>query len=230
MLTDRQSQLLDAIVREYIKTAEPVASLKLSGGLAFSVSPATIRNDMAAIEGEGYLAQPHTSAGRIPTEKGFRFYINRLEGVRGQKMESHEFSEIRPSKNDGDEYVRELARRIAELTEGAVLVGFNPHEVYYTGLSRLFAQPEFHGHAELVMLTATLDRLEEVMAEFFDDVGNEVEILLGTENPFGERCGTLLVKMQYGRRTNGVLGLLGPMRMDYERNLAIMRRVISLFQ
>ncbi len=227
MLTDRQETLLDAIVREYIKTAEPVASLKLSG---FSVSPATIRNDMATLEEDGYLTQPHVSAGRIPTEKGFRFYIERLENTNARREEKNtrEMNEIHALRREGDQYLKELAKHIAELTREAVLVGFGPHDVYYTGLSHLLAKPEFHEHPQLAVLTDILDHLDDVMVRVFRDVGNNVEILLGAENPFGEQCGAILIKVHYGRRSSGVLGVLGPMRMDYDRNIALMRSIASM--
>ena len=78
MLDERKVAILRAVVEEYVSTAQPVGSSHIARSRAISVSPATVRNDMAYLEQEGYLAQPHTSAGRIPTDKGYRFYVDHL--------------------------------------------------------------------------------------------------------------------------------------------------------
>src|SRR5882762_2350088 len=79
MLDDRKAAILRAVVEEYIDTAQPVGSGLVARTAGVDVSPATVRNEMAALERDGYLAQPHTSAGRIPTEKGYRFFVDTLD-------------------------------------------------------------------------------------------------------------------------------------------------------
>ena len=76
MLDDRKTAILRAVVEEYIATAQPVGSSHIAASHGVQVSSATVRNDMAFLEQEGYLAQPHTSAGRIPTDKGYRFFVD----------------------------------------------------------------------------------------------------------------------------------------------------------
>src|SRR3712207_5968695 len=78
MLDERKTAILRAIVQEYIATAQPVGSTHIAHAPGVRVSPATVRNEMAMLEQEGYLVQPHTSAGRIPTDKGYRFYVDHL--------------------------------------------------------------------------------------------------------------------------------------------------------
>ena len=80
MLDDRKATILRAVVTEYIETAQPVGSSHVVASAEVNVSSATVRNAMAALEAEGYLAQPHTSAGRVPTEKGYRFFVDHLGG------------------------------------------------------------------------------------------------------------------------------------------------------
>ena len=82
MLSERRLQVLRAIVQDYVGTEEPVGSKALTERHSLGVSPATIRNDMAALEDEGFIAQPHTSAGRIPTDKGYRLFVDKLAGVK----------------------------------------------------------------------------------------------------------------------------------------------------
>ena len=82
LLEDRKLEVLRAIVEDYVSTQEPVGSKTLVDRHNLGVSPATIRNDMAALEDEGYIAQPHTSAGRIPTDKGYRLFVDKLSAVK----------------------------------------------------------------------------------------------------------------------------------------------------
>ena len=92
MLDDRKTRILRAVVQEYISTGQPVGSGHVAKLPGVQVSPATVRNEMAVLEQEGYLAQPHTSAGRIPTDKGYRLFVDeltpdgRLESVASQKV------------------------------------------------------------------------------------------------------------------------------------------------
>src|SRR3954454_19926414 len=81
MLDERKTAILRAVVQEYITTAQPVGSGHVASAPGVNVSSATVRNDMAVLEQEGYLVQPHTSAGRIPTEKGYRFFVDRLQAT-----------------------------------------------------------------------------------------------------------------------------------------------------
>jgi heat-inducible transcriptional repressor len=82
VLDDRKLTVLRAIVEDYVSTTEPVGSKSLVDRHHFDVSPATIRNDMAVLEEQGFIAQPHTSAGRIPTDKGYRLFVDRLSSVK----------------------------------------------------------------------------------------------------------------------------------------------------
>ena len=82
MLDDRKLAVLRAIVRDYVSTMEPVGSKALVDRHHLDVSPATIRNDMAVLEEQGYITQPHTSAGRIPTDQGYRLFVDRLSGIK----------------------------------------------------------------------------------------------------------------------------------------------------
>src|SRR6478609_116473 len=94
MLDERKTAILRAVVEEYITTAQPVGSGHVAAAPAVRVSPATVRNEMAVLEQEGYLAQPHTSAGRVPTDKGYRFFVDhlaepgRLDAARSQQVRS----------------------------------------------------------------------------------------------------------------------------------------------
>lgn len=123
MLDERKAAILRAVIEEYIDTAQPVGSSAVLAATDIKVSPATVRNDMVALENDGYLAQPHTSAGRIPTEKGYRHFVDNLSaaelpGVQRRKV-SVFFDEL---KGEIEGVMRETAGLLAHLTDYAAVV------------------------------------------------------------------------------------------------------------
>ncbi len=144
MLEDRKLDVLRAIVEDYVSTQEPVGSKTLVERHNLDVSPATIRNDMAALEDEGYIAQPHTSAGRIPTDKGYRLFVDRLSTVRPlTTAERRAIQSFLGGAVDLDDIVGRTVRLLAQLTRQVAVV-------QYPSLTRSSVR-----HVELVTLTAT---------------------------------------------------------------------------
>lgn len=125
MLEDRRLAVLRAIVEDYVSTHEPVGSKALVERHSLGVSPATIRNDMAALEDEGYIAQPHTSAGRVPTDLGYRLFVDRLSGVKplspAERRAIHEFLD---SAVDLDDVMIRTVRLLAQITRQVALVQY----------------------------------------------------------------------------------------------------------
>ncbi len=119
--------------------------------------------------------------------------------------------------------VKELAKSLADISGETVLVGFTPNNVYYTGLSNLFSKPEFAEQDIVCNVSQIIDHLDEVMHELFDQVGEGVEILVGQKNPFGTGCSTILILYKLSKKEKGLLGILGPMRMDYNSNISLLR-------
>ena len=130
MLDDRKAAILRAIVEEYIQTAQPVGSNTVMAAAAVQVSPATIRNDMVALEREGFLLQPHTSAGRVPTEKGYRFFVDHLDQPDLGRLDSETVrSFFARTHNRLEEMLHDTTRLLTDLTSYAALVVGPPHEV-----------------------------------------------------------------------------------------------------
>jgi heat-inducible transcriptional repressor len=128
-LDDRKAAILRAVVREYIETAQPVGSAHVSRS-GLGVSPATVRNEMALLEREGYLTQPHTSAGRVPTDKGYRFFVDQLTGPGplgpGQRQQVKEF--FAQAHGEIEQMLNDTGRLLAQLTDYAALVLPPAHE------------------------------------------------------------------------------------------------------
>lgn len=217
----RKENLLKAIVQEYVRTAEPVGSGYLVKKYGWGVSPATIRNEMAELEDERYIVQPHTSAGRVPTEKGYRYYIQNFLSPRPAKSKVlDDFRRNAAREVDNESRIRSVAKFLAENTGEAVIVGLSPRHYYSTGFSQLFAKPEFASHEFMLGFSEIMDRLDEVMMHLWGHAPDNIQILVGHENPFGKRCGTIVTRFNTGDAA-GILGILGSLRMNYDRNYSL---------
>lgn len=212
----RQAELLKQIIKIYIKTAEPVGSIYLSDKIG-NVSSATIRNEMMELEEGGWIYQPHTSAGRVPTTKAYRFFVENFikEGQEDKTTEKELLEKTRRSQNEDKAKI--LAKAVAEMTEEAVVVAFNPNQFYYTGLSFLFSQPEFREQARVTSISQILDHGEEVIPQILEILDKKRKVLIGEENPFGVQCSFITTPIY----KKGMFGILGPVRMDYEKGISL---------
>ncbi len=229
MISDRKRFLLETIIKEYVKTATPVSSGVLVEKYKLDVSPATVRNEMMELEEEGYIYQPHTSAGRVPTEAAYELFIAAFSEAKKKKglRETEERTLEQLFGRDEAAY-KATAKAIAELSSAAVFWAFHKNDLYYTGLSNLFSQPEFRQVNAVCDVSGIIDRLEEIIDEVFEDLEEGEQILVGSKNPFGNFLSAVIVKYKHNNQS-GVLGILGPMRMDYERNLALVEFIKRKF-
>ncbi len=221
MISDRKKFILDTIIQEYVKTATPVSSGALVEKYNLDISPATVRNEMMELEDEGYIYQPHTSSGRIPTEAAYELFIAGLRDAKKKKGLRDSEDKLLEKIFGDDEVARKLtAKTIAELSSAAVFWAFHKNDLYYTGLSNLFSQPEFRQVNAVCDVSGIIDRLEEIIDEIFENLEDGEQVLIGSKNPFGNFLSAVVVKYKHNNQS-GVLGILGPMRMDYEKNLAL---------
>jgi len=238
-MNERQAKLLKSIIHQYIKTAQPIGSGWLAENFNFSakggsasggkISPATIRNEMADLTNQGFLAQPYTSAGRIPTEKAYRYFVEHFLSKKCSNAAVKKFFKNIKNKKLNETTIKEISKKVAEEASGLVVLAFSRNDFYYTGLSYLFGQPEFQQAQVVYSVSQVVDHLDETMADIFDKIGDKTEIFLGRENPFSELCSTILIRFQLPKQKNySLFGLLGPMRMDYERNLSMVNYIKEL--
>ncbi|MFW0837962.1 MAG: hypothetical protein ACKKL5_03095 [Candidatus Komeilibacteria bacterium] len=222
-LNSRQEKLLYSIIDQYVKTAEPVGSKPLVDSGKFSVSPATIRNEMAELEKNGLVCQPYTSAGRIPTEAGFRYYLE--QKLQSGKLAQADIKRLQKYLNKlNDEQleivIKQSAKEVATMVNAAVIAAFGPGQVYFTGISNVFKQPEFYRPDMIINISRVIDHLDQVLLSLLDAIDN-TQVFIGSDNPFGEDTGAIISSYQYDDEHKGLFGILGPIRMDYQRNFNI---------
>lgn len=218
----RKEIILNTIIKEYLKTGAPVGSGVLVEKYKLDISPATVRGEMAILEDEGYIKQPHTSAGRVPTEKAYKLFVRNIKKARVGKADETSLAEA--LKKMDETAFKETAKLISSLSGSAVFWAFHRHNLYYTGISNLFQQPEFSQLEMIYDISTVIDSLDEIIDSIFDKIDPDVKIMIGSDNPFGAFLGTVITKYRIAENT-GLFGIIGPMRMDYEKNLAIIRYV-----
>lgn len=224
-MTDRQKKILQAIVEQYAEVASPVGSSLMAK--LFSVSSATIRAEMAELERGGYIDQPHTSAGRIPTDKGYRFYVNNIaEGTTETPAERRAEKALATRVTQGgvpDRIIRNAVDTLVELTHNLGLATIGD-QLYMSGLSNLFGQPEFMNGVQVREVARLLDNLEPWL---YEAAPNEpLSVYIGQENPIGRSAGCTLIvsrfRSSYSDRS--YVGVLGPTRQSYKDVMTLVRR------
>ena len=251
-LTKRQKDILFAIIEEYAEVATPVGSVTLAK--LFDVSSATIRAEMGRLEELGLITHPHTSAGRIPTDAGYRLYVNSLtesgatqtsEGISRQEMlptapmrlladpfleKIDRLFDARVIANTrADIAIRGAVDSLVELTGNLGLATIDG-QLYLSGISHLFMQPEFLDNTRVQQVAKLLDNLEPWLRETAP--GEPLNIFIGAENPIGKAAEMSLIisKFRSPYSNNSYIGVLGPTRQNYGRVMALVRRAGEMLE
>ena len=223
-MDERKELILNAVIKEYIKTGTPVGSSVLVEKYNIKYSPATVRNEMAWLENEELIVQPHTSAGRVPTEKAFVYY---LEQIKPKEIDKDKKGVIDKELSDvSDVALKEVAKAISEISGLAVFWAFYRHNCYYTGISNLLKQPEFSRLDIIYNISGIIDQVDDIVNTIFEQTKQGTKVMFGQENPFGPYMGTILGKYKVNEQ-DGLFGILGPIRQDYEKNIPLVEYVLS---
>ncbi len=232
-MNSRHQDILFHLVDDYIRTARPVGSTHLVARMRLDASSATMRNILRELDEQHYVYQPHPSAGRIPTDLGYRFYVNRL-GVR--RPTRIEVRRLRGLFSDYQETFASPARAVAKLLAAmahsvAISTWLSLRDIHEAGLASLFDQAE-HAEETAKEVSDLLDHADQYVAQYATEAADDIQVYIGQENTAFPARHTSVIVRRVARPdgVNIVLVLAGPKRMAYRRNLAVVNGVASVIE
>ncbi len=216
----RRKAILSAAINKYIKAATPIASEDLASD--FDLSSATIRNIFAELEEAGYLMHPYTSGGRIPTEKGYRYYVDFLISQMELLDEEKEsiVKEYRREIRQLEDTLEKTSEIISTITHYAGIVSFLEWQdrFFYRGVGHILEQPEFQNLAKTRVIIKLLEEKQNLLGIINRDFSEKVKVYIGRElDCCGmEDCSLVVSDYRLKNRKSGRLAVLGPARMQYQ--------------
>ena len=237
-LTKRQRKILEIVVKDYIEIVEPISSRHIENNYNLGVSPATIRNDLKSLVEKGYLIQPHTSAGRIPSDKGYRYLVNKLLKQKRELTGSREIAKrvkrLERKVEDEVNFLRELTGFLASLSSSLTYSYLKDKDIFWKeGIEKTLHDPEFKNIDKIHSFLSFVKEFEKNFEDNFsgDLAEREVKIYIGQENPFGSQDFSILIsKCKFSKDRETILALLGPKRMAYDKNISLMNSLIKLLE
>jgi len=235
---ERQKQILKIVIEEYIRTAQPVSSFDLVERYKLDVCPATVRNDMLALTHSKYLYKPYTSSGRVPTTKGYKFFVEEVlsqrsrtlstpRQARGKKTTTKPLFQEEDIKLSFSKILHNLAEETSNL-----MVGYLPEEkfLFEEGWKKVLFEPEFKEEKCRERFIKTIERLEEKLESLINQINDSLEVFIGKENPIiGTDDFSFIFCKPYLKEQPLILTLVGPKRMPYQKNIALMQEVLESF-
>lgn len=225
---ERQKLILERIIQEYINSAQPVSSKKLEEKYNFGVCPATIRNEMQRLTDFGFLFQPHTSAGRVPTDKAYRFFVNNIlesdldDEIGKLRIEKSQLKR----KQDAMKWIQFLTKELASLSSSLAISYLGSEGILWKeGWEDLLQEPEFQTADQISDFVKFLKTFEEEADKMKLDSG--ITVFIGKETPFsGAREFSLIIsRCSFPDNEEGFVSILGPKRMAYDKNIALINYV-----
>lgn len=233
-MDNRLATLLHELIVEYIATAEPVGSVRLHEISTIEASPATLRILLRALEDEGYIEQTHTSSGRIPTDKGYRSYVNQLiwRDITQHRLNALASRYYRLQQANASS-MKPATKLLADLTQTLAAGGLlGRGDVYEAGFSGLFGQPEGEQLETVREVTDIADGLDEHIEEFADEAREHVAVFIGSENPAyaAEHTSILARTVTLPSGEEMILMLIGPKRMPYSRHVPLLEAMATIMK
>ncbi len=231
-ISDRKKEILEAIVKSFVQTAEPVGSCTITRYYLKDFSPATIRNEMKELEDIGYITHPHTSAGRIPTDIGYRYYVDNI--METKNIAGKDIALIKTGIKKVGRGFEEIARGTIRMISNAlncasIFASFGRKKILqFAGLSNMLKQPEFQKIDTARHIVETVEQ-EEIMSEVLREYAknNSLTIKIGNENLHKNLKDMSVVVANYNLKETGpgAIGIIGPTRMDYKRVVSVLNLV-----
>ncbi len=226
-LSERQKNLLRSIIEKYIETGEAVGSETIEKQASLGVSPATIRNEMVRLTNFGYLRQPHTSAGRIPTSVGLKFFVDQLmeERTLSLKDEVAIKEELSEPSDRFEQLLKHAAKVLAVQTHSLAIVTDENDEVYPAGMANILDIPEFYDidiTRSVLSMIEKIEMLNQIFSQLLPE--EQTKIFFGEElnMPYLELCG-FAVSRYRSPNHNGLIGVIGPNRLNYPMVIPTLR-------
>src|SRR2546430_518663 len=220
-MENRKQAILRAVVHEFTTNAVPVGSQALQSRYFVNLSSATIRSELAELADLGYLAQPHTSAGRVPTDSGYRYFVDFLMDLEPipDRVQTYIRDELKAAPGDVEGMVERVAMTVAAGTENLVV---------HDGVRNLLRQPEFAESSRVHQVLEVLEETRYLTVLLRQLIGeSDLQIVIGSENTSSQLQGCAVVLTTYGPsdRLKGVVGVIGPTRMAYSQTVARLQAV-----
>ena len=240
MLTERQKIILTETVKSYINIANPVSSGLIYKKKKVKASPATIRNEMEELTNQGYLYQPYTSAGRVPTDKGYRFFVdNLLHNLSEKKNKSQEpYSKYFDLEALDLKNILRLSqlitKKLAQISSNlSIFYSEKEQFTYKEGWKEIIKKPEFRETDLIVEFSRGLECIENDINEFIPEKDEKIDIYIGKEIRI-PRCNniSLIVSRYYIPKIQerGLIAILGPKRMSYNKNISLVDTVSKILE
>ncbi len=204
---------MNNLIRDYIRLARPISSEFLEQKHNFGLSPATLRIEMQKLTDKGFLSQPHTAAGRVPTDKGYRFFVNEL-------LKEKKPAEVEEQPEDSFEFLKEATRFLAEGSSELAL-GYSAGQkiIWKEGWHDIFAEPEFSEPGLAASFAKMLEDFENNIEEVFS---METKVYIGKENPVSKSKDFSIITSGF---KGGFFAILGPKRMSYDKNIELFQKL-----
>lgn len=249
-LSQRQNTILKSVIEAHIETAQPVGSRAVIDREKLSASPATVRSEMGYLGEMGYLSQVHISSGRIPTDAGYRYYINRLlqvpQKADGDGSMADRLYDLSQSLREADRFVEAATEFLSNLTrQASVTCIINPHHslvryerlglrntrVYFQGASCILEQPEFQDISKVKPLLKAFDEKSEIIRYLGDELeSDQVTVKIGHENDSAafHECSVVAKRYYVGGENAGTVAIVGPKRLPYAYAMPVVSRMAEM--
>ncbi len=220
-LTQRQIEILKSVIEEYIETAEPVGSETIEKKRNISASPATIRNEMVRLSKDGYLKKPHSSAGRVPTAMGMKFYVREL--MKEKELSTVEEVALKERvwdyRGKMQKFLKEVTKSLAEKTNALAIVATDEENLYCSGYANILDMPEFFDIDVTKTLLEALDEYDLFKSIFESSTAGQEDIHVLIADELGSRLhgpyGFIFTNFKTPMNICGRIGVLGPARLRY---------------
>jgi heat-inducible transcriptional repressor len=234
-ITPRQLQILASIIEQYAEVSVPVGSVTLAK--VFNVSSATIRSEMSKLEDLGLIKQPHTSAGRIPTDRGYRLYVNHITEAKentdkngvvqtaGVRVLDRRIGDA----GEAQQAIQSAVKSLVDITHNVGLATIGD-SLYVRGIGSLFSQPEFEQPETVQQVARLIDNLEPWLREAAPN--EPLNVYIGRENPVGKSSESALIISRFRSpfSDHSYIGVLGPIRQDYKQSMNLVRHAGSMLE